>query len=205
VILHDIAYTGLSRRWVLYGWRQSCLVWVETEMSGMAVDDCLLWYGLMAFSCTCTCIYISLVALLDRIQSSFPSITISTGYEPGAHYHLYYECSIYISQSWAWKTLNHPWPSLFVTVATAAHKHTKNSTPSSPSPPPSHSYHVHIHNGYWNLQERLPSLRKTYIIFIHTIPSHEHLPVRYHLNIADSIHESIPYTSTHIGKSANRL
>jgi hypothetical protein len=33
----------------------------------------------MAFSRTCTFIYIGLVALLDRIQSSFSSITISTG------------------------------------------------------------------------------------------------------------------------------
>jgi hypothetical protein len=32
----------------------------------------------MAFSRTCTFIYIGLVALLDRIQSSFSSITIST-------------------------------------------------------------------------------------------------------------------------------
>ena len=37
-----------------------------------------------------------LVALLDNIQLSFSSITISTGYEPGAHYNLYYEYSIYI-------------------------------------------------------------------------------------------------------------
>jgi hypothetical protein len=66
-----------------------------------------------------------LVALLDNKQSSFSSITISTGYEPGAHYNLYYEYSIYISQSRATKSLNHPRPSLFVTVATAAHNHTK--------------------------------------------------------------------------------
>jgi len=32
----------------------------------------------MAFSRTCTLIYIVLVALLDRIQLSFSSITIST-------------------------------------------------------------------------------------------------------------------------------
>jgi len=81
----------------------------------------------MAFSRTYTFIYIGLVALLDNIQSSFSSITISTGYEPGARYNLYYEYSIYISRSRASKTLNHPRPSLFVTVATAgpAHKHTK--------------------------------------------------------------------------------
>jgi len=67
-----------------------------------------------------------LVALLDDIQSSFSSITISTGYEPGARYNLYYAYSIYISRSRASKkTLNHPRPSLFVTVATPAHKHTK--------------------------------------------------------------------------------
>jgi len=30
-----------------------------------------------------------LVALLDNIQSSFSSITISTVYEPGPHYNLY--------------------------------------------------------------------------------------------------------------------
>jgi len=30
-----------------------------------------------------------LVALLDNIQSSFSSITICTGYEPGARYNLY--------------------------------------------------------------------------------------------------------------------
>jgi hypothetical protein len=34
-------------------------------------------------------IYTGLVALLDRIQLSFSIITISTGYEPGAHYNLY--------------------------------------------------------------------------------------------------------------------
>jgi hypothetical protein len=67
-----------------------------------------------------------LVALLDYIQSSFSSITISTGYEPGARYNLYYEYSIYILRSRASKTLNHPRPSLFVTVATAAHKLTKS-------------------------------------------------------------------------------
>jgi len=66
-----------------------------------------------------------LVALLDNIQSSFSSITISTGYEPGARYDLYYEYSIYILQPRASKTLNHPRPSLFVTVATAVHKHPK--------------------------------------------------------------------------------
>jgi hypothetical protein len=40
-----------------------------------------------------------LVALLDNIQSSFSSITISTGYEPGARYHLYHAYAIYISRS----------------------------------------------------------------------------------------------------------
>jgi len=39
-----------------------------------------------------------LVALLDNIQSSFSSITISTGYEPSARYNLDYECSIYIAR-----------------------------------------------------------------------------------------------------------
>jgi len=77
-----------------------------------------------AFTLVLSYIY-GLVGLLDNIQSSFSSITISTGYEPGARYNLYYEYSIYISRSRASKTLNHPRPSLFVTVATAAHKHTK--------------------------------------------------------------------------------
>jgi hypothetical protein len=45
-------------------------------------------YGLMAFSRTCTFIYIGLVALLDSTQSSFSSITISTSYEPGYRYYL---------------------------------------------------------------------------------------------------------------------
>jgi len=66
-----------------------------------------------------------LAALLNYIQSSFSSITSSTGYEPGARYDLYHAYSIYISRSRASKTLNHPRPSLFVTVATAAHKHSK--------------------------------------------------------------------------------
>jgi len=56
---------------VLYGRRLWSLVWPETVMSRMAGDDCWLWYGLMAFSRTCAFIYIGLVALLDRIQSSF--------------------------------------------------------------------------------------------------------------------------------------
>jgi len=43
---------------VLYGRRRRCLVWPETEMSRMAGDDCWLWYELMAFSRTCTFIYI---------------------------------------------------------------------------------------------------------------------------------------------------
>ena len=79
----------------------------------------------MAFSRTCPFIYIGLVTLLDRIQSSFSSITILTGYEPGARYNLYSKYSIYILQLRASKTLNHPRPSLFVTVATAAYTHTK--------------------------------------------------------------------------------
>jgi len=48
-----------------------------------------------AFTLVLSYIY-GLVALLDNIQSSFSSITISTGYEPGAHYNLYHEYSIYI-------------------------------------------------------------------------------------------------------------
>jgi len=61
---------------VLYGRRRRCLVWPETEMSRMAGDDCWLWYGLMAFSRTCTLIYIGLVALIDRIhnQASLSSL-----------------------------------------------------------------------------------------------------------------------------------
>jgi len=74
----SIAYTALSRRWVWYWQRWRCLVWTETEMSCMAGDHCWLWYRLMAFSRTCTFVYIGLVALLDRIQSSFSSITIET-------------------------------------------------------------------------------------------------------------------------------
>jgi len=64
-----------------------CLVWLETVISCMAGDDCWLWYGLMAFSHTCTLIYIGLVALLDRTKS-FSSITNSTGYKPGYRYYL---------------------------------------------------------------------------------------------------------------------
>jgi hypothetical protein len=75
---------------------------------------------------TLVLVYIWPCGTLRYIQSSFSSITISTGYEPGARYNLYYEYSIYISRlSRAPQTLNHPRPSLFVTVATAAHKHTK--------------------------------------------------------------------------------
>jgi hypothetical protein len=48
-----------------------------------------------------------LVALLDNTQSSFSSITISTGEEPSACYNLYYEYSIFILQSRASKTLSH--------------------------------------------------------------------------------------------------
>jgi len=86
-----------------------------------------------AFTLVLSYLY-GLVALLDNTQSSFSSITISTGYEPGARYNLYYEYSIYVSRSRASKTLNHPRPSLFVTVATAAHKHTKTQ------------HHHHHHN-----------------------------------------------------------
>jgi hypothetical protein len=42
----------------LYGQRRRRRVWPETVMSRMAGDDCLLWYELMAFSRTCTSIYI---------------------------------------------------------------------------------------------------------------------------------------------------
>jgi hypothetical protein len=67
-----------------------------------------------------------LVALLDGIQSSFSSITISTGYEPGTHYNLYHEFSIYISwSSRASRILKYVQPSLSVTVATAVYKLTK--------------------------------------------------------------------------------
>jgi len=132
-LIGSIGYTSLSRRWVSYGRRRRCLVWLETEMSRMAGDDSWLWYRLMAFSHTCSFIYIGLVALLDRTQLSFSSITISTGYEPGARYNLYNEYSIHIPRSRASKTLNHRWPSLFVTVATAAHQHTKTQ----------HHHHCH--------------------------------------------------------------
>jgi len=105
----------------------------ESRMTG---DCCRPEGSILRCVCTHSPLYsyiYGLVALLDNIQSSFSSITISTGYEPGADYHLYYECSIYISRSRASKTLNHPLPSLFVTVATAAHKHTKTQ----------HHHHCH--------------------------------------------------------------
>jgi len=146
-----------------------------------------------AFTLVLSYIY-GLVALLDNIQSSFSSITMSTGYEPGARCNLYYDYSIYISRSRASKTLNHPRTSLFVTVATAAHKHTKTQ----------HHYHRHhlLHTSTMstftmiteNLQERLRSYPKSYLIFVHSIPSDEHLPVKYHPTIAYSIHGSIPHT-----------
>jgi len=70
---------------------------------------------------TLVLIYILPCGTLRYIQSSFSIITLSTGYEPGARYNLYSQYFIYISCSRASKTLNHPLPSLFVTVATAAH------------------------------------------------------------------------------------
>ena len=68
----------------------------------------------MAFSRTCTLIYIGLVALLDSEQSSFSSITISTGYEPGYRYYLNISQSLSRSSKRASRTLN------LVTVATPA-------------------------------------------------------------------------------------
>jgi len=88
---------------VSYGRRKGCLIWPETVMSRMAGDNCWLWYRLMALSCTCTLIYIGLVALWDRIHSSFSSITISTGYEPGYCYYLSISWSSLQSLSWSSK------------------------------------------------------------------------------------------------------
>jgi len=59
---------------ILSGRKLRCLVWQVTVMVCIAGDNCWLLYGLMAFSCTCTLIYIGLVALVDRIQSSFPDL-----------------------------------------------------------------------------------------------------------------------------------
>jgi hypothetical protein len=98
-----IAYTGLSRRrrcleWpetemsciagdrdVLNGRRLWCLVWPETVMSGMAGDGDIS-YGRRRLLTLVRAdgiqpylyihIYTGLVALLDRIQSSFSIITI---------------------------------------------------------------------------------------------------------------------------------
>jgi len=81
----SIPYTGFSRRWAIYGQRLWYLVWPEMLMSWMGenCDDSygqrllrtLIWAdGILLY--LHFHIYILLVALLDRIQSSISSITI---------------------------------------------------------------------------------------------------------------------------------
>jgi hypothetical protein len=73
------------------------------------------------------------VALFDNIQSRFSSITISTGYEPGAHNNLYYKHSIYIFRLRASKPLTHSQPSLLISLNTIT-IHYSTLSPSKPPP-----------------------------------------------------------------------
>ena len=109
-------------------WGESCMTGDCSRLEG-SIHRCVRMHSHLY-----SYIY-GLVALLNNVQSSFSSITIGTGYEPGARYNLYYEYCIFISPSRASKTLNHPWPSLFVTVATAAPKHTATQH---------HHHHYHL-------------------------------------------------------------
>ena len=122
--MQTIAYTGPIQRWgchvqqqaemsctvgggyVSYSRRRRCFVWLEIKMSSMAGHDdvpygqrwqlTLVWAdGIRLY--WYFHIYNGLVALLDRIQSSFTSITISTGYTPGACFNLYSTNTLFIT------------------------------------------------------------------------------------------------------------
>jgi len=114
ILLHiQVSAGGAS-----YCWRRRCLAWPEMEMSCMAGDGDVSYGRRWRLTLVRADgiqpylyfhIYIGLVALLDRTQLSFSSITIWTGYEPGARYYFY--LTIIKKAS---KTLTHSQPSLLI-------------------------------------------------------------------------------------------
>jgi len=114
---------------ILYSRRRRCLVWPETEMTCTAWDGdvsygrrwllTLVWVdGIQPY--WYIHIYTDLVALLDRLQSSFSSITSWTGYEPSACYNLYSRILyLYLTI----KSLKNPYPLTTILVHQLQHHH----------------------------------------------------------------------------------